>query len=165
MLDGVSEEKKIKEVKEYLYRTEVFDKALKEHLPKYTINRKLAAIQERVDMMRSYEIDNLYVMSQINDLTGKQIYEKLYRKASKKYGLVRLFILMQKLLVERLHLTLSLKILKLSKSSSLVYLLMMVNLIPIILKVRRLNSLQRLKTNLKLFVLSLKRKTLTLNKL
>lgn len=84
MLDGVSEEKKIKEVKEYLYRTEVFDKALKEHLSKYTINRKLAAIQERIDMMRSYEIDNLYVMSQINDLTGKQIYEKAIQKGVDK---------------------------------------------------------------------------------
>lgn len=84
MLDGVSEEKKIKEVKEYLYRTEVFDKALKEHLSKYTINRKLAAIQERIDMMRSYEIDNLYVMSQINDLTGKQIYEKAIQKGVEK---------------------------------------------------------------------------------
>lgn len=84
MLDGVSEEKKIKEVKEYLYRTEVFDKALKEHLSKYTINRKLAAIQERVDMMRSYEIDDLYVMSQINDLTGKQIYEKAIQKGVEK---------------------------------------------------------------------------------
>lgn len=84
MLDGVSDEKKINEVKEYLYRTEVFDKALKEHLPKYTINRKLAAIQERVDMMRSYEIDNLYIMSQINDLTGKQIYEKAIQKGVEK---------------------------------------------------------------------------------
>lgn len=84
MLDGVSDEKKIKEVKEYLYRTEVFDKALKEHLSKYTINRKLAAIQERVDMMRSYEIDDLYVMSQINDLTGKQIYEKAIQKGVEK---------------------------------------------------------------------------------
>ena len=84
MLDGVSEEEKIKEVKEYLYRTEVFDKALKEHLSKYTINRKLAAIQERIDMMRSYEIDNLYVMSQINDLTGKQIYEKAIQKGVDK---------------------------------------------------------------------------------
>lgn len=84
MLDGVSEEEKLKEVKEYLYRTEVFDKALKEHLSKYTINRKLAAIQERVDMMRSYEIDDLYVMSQINDLTGKQIYEKAIQKGVEK---------------------------------------------------------------------------------
>lgn len=84
MLDGVSEEKKIKEVKEYLYRTEVFNKALKEHLSKYTINRRLAAIQERVDMMRSYEIDDLYVMSQINDLTGKQIYEKAIQKGVEK---------------------------------------------------------------------------------
>ena len=84
MLDGVSEEEKIKEVKEYLYRTEVFDKALKEHLSKYAINRKLAAIQERVDMMRSYEIDDLYVMSQINDLTGKQIYEKAIQKGVDK---------------------------------------------------------------------------------
>lgn len=84
MLDGVSEEEKIKEVKEYLYRTEVFDKALKEHLSKYAINRQLAAIQERIDMMRSYEIDDLYVMSQINDLTGKQIYEKAIQKGVKK---------------------------------------------------------------------------------
>lgn len=84
MLDGVSEEEKIKEVKEYLYRTEVFDKALKEHLSKYAINRKLAAIQERIDMMRSYEIDDLYVMSQINDLTGKQIYEKAIQKGVEK---------------------------------------------------------------------------------
>lgn len=84
MLDGVSEEEKLKEVKEYLYRTEVFDKALKEHLSKYTINRKLAAIQERIDMMRSYEIDDLYVMSQINDLTGKQIYEKAIQKGVEK---------------------------------------------------------------------------------
>lgn len=84
MLDGVSEEEKLKEVKEYLYRTEVFDKALKEHLSKYTINRRLAAIQERVDMMRSYEIDDLYVMSQINDLTGKQIYEKAIQKGVEK---------------------------------------------------------------------------------
>lgn len=80
MLDGVSEEEKIKEVKEYLYRTEVFDKALKENLPKYTVNRRLAAIQERITMMKSYEIDDLYVMSQINDLTGKQIYEKAIQK-------------------------------------------------------------------------------------
>lgn len=84
MLDGVSDEKKIKEVKEYLYRTEIFNKALKEHLPKYTINRKLAAIQERISMMKSYEIDNLYVMSQINDLTGKQIYEKAIQKGVDK---------------------------------------------------------------------------------
>lgn len=84
MLDGVSEEEKLKEIKEYLYRTEVFDKALKEHLSKYTINRKLAAIQERVDVMRSYEIDDLYVMSQINDLTGKQIYEKAIQKGVEK---------------------------------------------------------------------------------
>lgn len=84
MLDGVSEEEKLKEVKEYLYRTEVFDKALKEHLSKYTINRKLAAIQERIDMMRSYEIDDLYIMSQINDLTGKQIYEKAIQKGVEK---------------------------------------------------------------------------------
>lgn len=84
MLDGVSEEEKIKEVKEYLYRTEVFDKALKEHLSKYAINRQIAAIQERVDMMKSYEIDDLYVMSQINDLTGKQIYEKAIQKGVEK---------------------------------------------------------------------------------
>lgn len=91
MLDGVSEEEKLKEVKEYLYRTEVFDKALKEHLSKYTINRKLAAIQERIDMMRSYEIDDLYVMSQINNLTGKQIYEKAIQKGVEKVR-PRLFI-------------------------------------------------------------------------